>query len=230
MVLKSLSDIGIKREDNQDNYWCARLAVESSEVGVVCLCDGMGGLDDGYLASKIVVSSVRDYILSGRDIEGVVSVILDSNSEILNISKKNGSRMGTTCTLLYCCDGKYRLWHVGDSRCYLISDNSFQKLTEDHTALEKYRKEGKVIPEAVKRKYRNMLTRCVGVKDGLAVTESEGEYSENDSFLLCSDGFWHYLDENDDVSVDDLWDIDSMIKKCISSGETDNITAVILKV
>lgn len=229
MKLRSITDIGIKREDNQDNYWCSRLGVSGEEVGIVCICDGMGGLDDGYLASKIVVSAVRDFFLSNSDIDGLLDILKKSNEEILNVSLKNGSKMGTTCTILYCKGGKYFCWHIGDSRCYKISNGYMNKLTEDHSALEKYRKEGKEISESIWKKYRNMLTRCLGVKESAKMEVYEGSYSDGDSFLLCSDGFWHYLDEND-VSEEDLSDLGSMVKKCISAGETDNITVALLEV
>ena len=101
MRLSSLSDIGIKRKDNQDNYWSARFTVDGVEGGVVCVCDGMGGLDDGALASRIVVETIREHFSKSVDVIGLDARISEANSKIRNISLQNQTKMGTTCTLIY---------------------------------------------------------------------------------------------------------------------------------
>ncbi len=162
MRIDSITDIGVKREDNQDNYWSARLMVEDEEVGIICLCDGMGGLSKGGLASKIAISSIRDYCLSSIDNLGIVNTIKTANRKILELSNEDGTKMGTTCTLLLCKNGRYTISHVGDSRCYLIKSNSdiAIPLTKDHSAIVKYGIKKDKNPELY-RKYKNSLTRCL---------------------------------------------------------------------
>lgn len=229
MKLKSLTDIGIKRKENQDNYWSALLSVDGSEAGVVCICDGMGGLDDGGLASRIVVQDVRDFFKSSIDMNSLMSVLEKSNSIIYNLSSTQEKHMGTTCTVLLCYKNTYKILHVGDTRCYkLSSDGSIKVLTKDHSALAKYGITKKSDPQGYK-KFKNLLTMCIGFKDSLTIDYYEGTYSQGDTFMLCSDGLWHYFDDYD-ISLSKLEDLKDIISKCIDNGETDNITVSMLTV
>lgn len=230
MRIDSITDIGVKREDNQDNYWSARLMVEDEEVGIICLCDGMGGLSKGGLASKIAISSIRDYCLSSIDNLGIVNTIKTANRKILELSNEDGTKMGTTCTLLLCKNGRYTISHVGDSRCYLIKSNSdiAIPLTKDHSAIVKYGIKKDKNPELY-IKYKNSLTRCLGVKSDVIVDTYEGDYEEGDIFFCCSDGFWHYL-EDYSINREMLGNLQNLVKSCISNGETDNITVGVLYV
>ena len=74
MKIISMSSI-CKRKENQDNYWSAILNVNGEEVGVLCVCDGMGGLDSGEKASRMLVSQIRDHFLETGTIEGIEDVV-----------------------------------------------------------------------------------------------------------------------------------------------------------
>lgn len=223
MKLDTVTDIGVRRKENQDNYWGARLLVNGEEVGVLCVCDGMGGLNDGGLASRIVVEAVKDYFKQSIDLIGLREVIEESNTKIYN----KDSKMGTTCTILVCSGGKYDILHVGDSRCYLVRNDTFESLTIDHSALFKYgiTRENKELW----KKYRGLLTRCIGVTKDVKIDSYSGTYLDGDKFLVCSDGFWHYLDVFS-VSGSELLDLNGLVQKCISKGETDNISIGVLSV
>ena len=229
MKLISLTDIGVKRRENQDNYWSALLSVDGGEAGVICMCDGMGGLNSGGLASKMVASAVRDYLKTSIDFYGLKDVIEQANKSIYELSNGDKSAvMGTTCTVLLCYQGKYRILHVGDSRCYLLSNHEFNALTVDHSAIKQYGIT-KEKSELLYKRYKNSLTRCIGVKPEVTLDYYEGNYSEGDSFLVCSDGLWHYL-EDYDYFEEDLFDLKGLVQKCMDSGETDNITVGVLTV
>lgn len=226
MRLSSLTDIGVKREENQDNYWSALLTIDGVDTGVICLCDGMGGLNDGGLASRLVVEAIRDSIKLGVDFSELQDVLLQSNTTIYELATHQNVRMGTTCTLLQCGGGVYKILHVGDSRCYLYRGNSFQALTTDHSALNKY-KITREKDEKLWRRYKNSLTRCIGIKPTVQLDYYEGSYKEGDIFLVCSDGMWHYFD-TEEVSIEDFSNLSNLITKCIDSGETDNITGGVI--
>lgn len=228
MKINTLTDIGIKRKENQDNYWAAILDVDGNEAGVICLCDGMGGLNNGGLASKIVVEDVRDYFKDNIDFDGLGAVLRKANKKIYDIANSEGARMGTTCTILLCYDGNYKIMHVGDSRCYLLRNHSFNVLTHDHSALAKYKIKKKDNPVLYK-KYKNSLTRCIGVKLEVQTDYCEGTYSEGDTFLCCSDGLWHYF-EDVEFREEDLLRLPELVKSCIKCGETDNITVGLLNI
>lgn len=228
MNINSLTDIGTKRTENQDNYWSAILNIDGKEGGVVCLCDGMGGMNNGGLASKLVVEATRDYFKTDIDFDGLREVLQQTNSTIYEIGSKEHSRLGTTCTILLCYDGKYQILHVGDTRCYLLREDSFEPLTTDHSALKKYNITRQK-DEKLYNKYKSKLIRCIGAKPQVVLDYVQGEYHDGDVFFVCSDGLWHYLD-NYDYYAEELLDLPGLVRKCIESGETDNITAGILKV
>lgn len=228
MKIQSLTDIGVKREENQDNFWAAHLAVDGEEAGVICLCDGMGGLSNGRLASRMVVSDVRDFFKSSIDFDELSSVLQRSNKAIYELASGEGVRMGTTCTVLLCYQGIYKILHVGDSRCYLLRGESFESLTRDHSALVKYGIKKSEAPELY-RKYKNSLTKCMGVLDNVSLDYYEGQYQDGDTFLCCSDGLWHYFDDYN-FTREELFDLGSLFRKCMNSGETDNITVGLLSV
>ena len=227
MKLLAISDIGVSRSDNQDNYWCSRLEVNGVEVGVMCLCDGMGGMNKGGLASKIVTESVRDYFSTKVDLDGLVGVIQNANKRILDIGAKEGRALGTTCTIIVCSGGNYSVLHVGDTRCYRVRGDEYVQITTDHSALTKYGITYDNDPEMY-NKYKNKLTRCIGVKSLVKIDRYEGSYLDGDTFIVCSDGFWHYLDCGN--KIEDFTDLESLVKSCIDGGELDNITIGVLEV
>ena len=229
MRINSLTDRGVRRKDNQDNFWSAILRVDGVEAGIVCLCDGMGGLHNGGLASKMVVEAIREYILSKFTFEGIEEVVQKTNSEIYAMSEGSRERlMGTTCTVLLCYGGMYKIYHIGDSRAYLIRNGVSQLLTTDHSAIHMYGIDKRDNPD-LWNKYKNKLTRCIGVKNEIVLDYLEGQYIEGDNFFLCSDGCWHYFSEVP-LTAESVKDLGVLFRNCISSGETDNITAGVLSI
>lgn len=229
MKLLSLTEIGRTRKDNQDNFWSARLDVSGVEHGVLCLCDGMGGLHNGGLASKCVVEAVKKACLSGINRDEIITEIELANLEIYKRGKQEGSMLGTTCTVVVSNGTEYFILQVGDSRCYLCSKGKTSVLTTDHSALQKYGDVMKKDP-ALYKKYKNTLTRCIGVKPTVNVDVYNGTCSKGDKFLVCSDGFWHFFNPEDLNNVDSEADLRVLIDRCMSKGEADNISASILMI
>lgn len=227
MRLDSLSDVGSKRKENQDNFWSSILLVDGKEAGVICLCDGMGGLQNGSLASKMVVEGVRNSILAKFDFNDLSNVLNSVNSSIRSLygeDRKNA--MGTTCTVLICYEGRYKVIHIGDSRAYKLTDNDCSLLTVDHSAVKQFNISKKDNPE-MWNKYKSKLTRCIGVEMKINPDITEGVYSQGDVFVLCSDGCWHYF-EDFTISKSTISNLTLLVRNCMSNGETDNITISVL--
>lgn len=261
------------RKDNQDSYWAARFIAGSprgeevsavrnmnnlpdgvSQGAVICICDGMGGLSDGARASQTAVSYIREVIMgqveAGTiDESAIEEAMLRANSDLKDSS--NTAKIGTTCTIFIAIDGEYRIFHVGDSRCYKVRmDNTYKVLTNDHTAYQRYieRKEltrkdgsfflrGEPVENSTVRRFRSSLTRCLGVKSQTTVDIYEGTYSPGEIFLVASDGFWHRL------TSDPRWTSDfrrnfkygedyfaSLMNKFKRRGEKDNLTVAAVQV
>ena len=235
MDFLTYSNVG-RRKNNQDSYWASVINLkdnatgDSADAGIVCVCDGMGGLDNGKLASEIVVSNIMDYMKKGGSIDGIVSILERSNKEIQD---KVEGKSGTTCVLCIACNGYYTVFNVGDSRCYKwnsrVNNSQILRITNDHTVLEEFRREGKIINNATRRKYKNVLTRCVGVPDKINCDIFSGSYNMGDVFLVCSDGFWHTLSQ-DDFKTGNIFNLQKIASRAMDMGEQDNITACILRV
>lgn len=230
MKIYSLTDMGKKRKENQDNFWISRLNINGEEACALCLCDGMGGLDSGERASHLVVEAVRNFFTKDVSLPNLKEIIHNKNSEIYQAGRDEGITMGTTCTAAIFLNNQCKVLHVGDSRLYKWSSNGvIKQITTDHSALQKYGVTLQSNPELFK-KYKNMLTRCIGVKPEVVIDSYIETYSSGDRFLVCSDGFWHYFKEEDLGKPWRIQDLRSLVDECMQSGELDNITVAVLEV
>ena len=235
MKIISYSDQGPRRTSNQDNFWAASIEVSGSEGLLAAVCDGMGGLDRGGEASRITCENIREVALQSVDVESIKKAIHNSNSTLFNLGVQHEKRMGTTCTFLKVHQGQFTVLHIGDTRCYRIHSTGYSVLTEDHTAFEKFKREGREVIAAAENKLRSQLTRCLGVQRIITVDESTGAAAPGDRFLLASDGFWHLLTEQDlrEIYADPMEDnsvLRRLVHKFIAISETDNLTAVLVEV
>ncbi|AFQ29874.1 protein phosphatase 2C domain-containing protein [Bacillus thuringiensis] len=229
------TDIGVVRETNEDNLVFLVGEFQGEEIALIVVCDGMGGLDDGENASRTVCQNLEE-TFANEEYETIAELkraitmsITMSNKQLLNINMAKGKKGGTTVSCVLLADKGY-LWHVGDSRIYQIKDGQVNRLTEDHTLVNKYIKDGDITEEEAKTHHqRNVILRAVGIKAGVKIDTNTFDYKDS-SLVLCSDGFWHSLEDrqlvdlnNKHVSLNDLFQF------AIAEGETDNITSVFVE-
>lgn len=223
---------GNVRPGNEDSAW-----PESSGAGdgplVVIVADGMGGAVAGEVASQLAVEAARS---SDKDIEDRVQ---EANAAILDeVERRPELRgMGTTMTLFELGedDGLARFAHVGDSRAYLLRDDTLTQLTEDHTVVNMYLRTGAIGPEEVaNHPQRSLITRAVGLTTDLDVDTGNLTLQPGDRLLLCSDGVNSMID---DAEISDALGVDSaeeaawlLIEKANLAGGHDNITALVVDV
>lgn len=247
------TSVGIKKNVNQDALCIKRAKSEGEEYLLTVICDGMGGLSSGELASATVIRHFADwferefpYMISGLSGEQVKKVwkdsILNLNQKLWNYGKVNYKQLGTTLTVvLFLPDGKFVTGHVGDTRQYRINSNGVEQITEDQTFIAREIKRGNMTPEqAMNDPRRNVLLQCIGASGDVEPEFYEGTVGQGDFFLLCSDGFRHVLQEDEihgEIMGTEL-DSEEKISECIgkmiqlneSRGENDNITAVLVKI
>lgn len=245
----AVTDIGIVKQTNQDSA-CVKVAEtpESGPVAMVVLCDGMGGLAKGELASKTVIERFANWFdrelpqrLKGFNWEAVKAewnkIIKEQNFHISEYGKAEGINLGTTISAILIVGGKYMISHVGDSRVYRIKDN-IEQLTEDQTFIARELKRGTMTPEqaAVDRR-RNMLLQCVGASKEVEPAFYFGDVVPGTMFMLCSDGFRHVL-TNEELYMNFIPNItneqmqknsEQLIETVKSRNERDNITVALLK-
>ena len=99
--------------------------------------------------------------------------------------------MGTTIVALTVTENRVMIAHVGDSRAYLLRQGKFKQITEDHSWIEEQVRAGLMSrDEALSAKGRNVLTRAIGQEETVQVDLDELELQPGDSLLLCSDGLF----------------------------------------
>src|SRR5262249_29390877 len=128
--------------------------------------------------------------------------------------------------------------HVGDSRVYLARQNQCHVLTEDHSLMNELVRRGKLNREQIEsspyKQYKNAVTRAVGVYGSVEVDTFGFDILPGDRFLLCSDGMYAYIEENElpaQLAAPDVKDVPKLLVDVANKGGGhDNITAVVIRV
>jgi len=237
------TDLGNVRTNNEDAGSFFKLADENSirEKGYLLLvADGMGGHNAGEVASKMAVEIIHEeYFKPNGDNnkEKLLSKAFNTaNKKIFEMASANQSYrgMGTTCTALVVVGQIIYYAHAGDSRAYLYKNKSITRLTEDHTYVQQLVKNGDITAaEADTHPQRNILTNAMGTKPTLRVDTGKAlaAFEENDRLLLCSDGLYDYLSDDELATAlhyESLQDAaDYLIGEAKRRGGKDNITVVL---
>lgn len=226
---------GAVRAVNQDSLVVLQALTIRGRVLMAAVCDGMGGMDmgecaSGYLTEELV-TWFYDGLLAAVGRKKPLWVIRRSaerklyqvQSRLQRYAKSRALAMGTTLSLLVLWEKKYMLWHLGDSRVYRFSNSKkkLRLLTSDHAY------------------GRNELTKCVGSFGFFMPDYQIGNVKSGEAFLLCSDGFWHNIrDEEMREALAPKQMKGERIRRrlCeigeadIRRGEKDNLSAVYIKV
>jgi len=226
------------RKTNQD-----RMAIVETEHAVMLVvADGLGGYKGGELAAETVVNCAIRYFKSAeKPIRNpavlINEMIMRAHREVLALADRNNPdlKARSTCVICLVVDGFAYWGHLGDSRLYVIRNNSIYKQTVDHSRVEELYKAGK-ITEKEKRTHpdKNLITRCVGSDSKRPKpTISTGlPLQIDDVILLSSDGFWSPLSEQDIVKGLQKKNFSDAIENLISDAEeasypqADNISVV----
>lgn len=248
------TDIGIKRSTNQDSIAIRVADTEYGQIAMAVVSDGMGGMQSGELASKQVVIHFARWFedelprLLYRDPLGsfikqeLIRIIQEENQTLCNFGEKNGIKLGTTATGMIFYRNKYYLIHVGDSRCYEVSQNKVKQISIDFSFLAREVREGRMTEEeAAKDKRKNILTDCVGIQKRINYQYLEEIVQSGRGYLLCSDGFWHKVRPEEMVKINWLADrnpdseiISEIIKRQVelikNRMEKDNISVIYVHV
>ena len=244
------TDIGNIKQVNQDALLCKLGSIDNNEFGLFVVCDGLGGLEYGEIASAKTTEYFEEWwnttlksILKKKKNDNLIrtsleEVLLKSNKEIIKLSNKINSKVGTTASALFILNKNYYIVHIGDSRIYEINKNIIQ-LTEDHSQYEMLKKQGIKNLEHIKR---NVLTQCIGVNEKLDIFYKKGKVNKNTNFLICSDGLHNKMYKESVINkfnnknsktfgTKDLQEIcENLIDEVKENKERDNITAIAINV
>lgn len=238
----SVTTTGNFRENNEDNYYI------DPDGRFFLVADGMGGQSAGEKASELAIELISEKLQlwidfenspSGEVVASIDRAVSHANGEIMALGELDSSyrNMGTTITFIVNVAGTFYVGGVGDSRTYLLRDGELKQLTEDHSLTQALVKAGTIsVEEAATHRYKNVLYRYLGTKEGGTGTEAQAIAPQpKDRFFLCSDGV---LDGASDETIGQiLADIDdpqeaaeAMVKAAEEGGSRDNITSVVVHV
>lgn len=244
------TDIGISKDTNQDSILVKHGNTEEGEILMAIVCDGMGGLSKGELASATVIQAFSKWFdeelpfeLLNVDMQVIggkwAMLLKDLNARILEYGRRTGGSLGTTFSGILFVKDEYLIVHVGDSRVYQAKA-AMKQLTTDQTFVAREISRGNMTPEQAKTdKRRNLLLQCVGASRTVDPEIIYGK-TERGVYMLCSDGFRHEITEKE--MYESLNPINFMNKQAMHSNakylieqvkarrERDNISVILVKV
>lgn len=236
----ALSEIGSVRTNNEDYY----LIFESNDdtFSMFLIADGMGGHNAGEIASSFACKYVLEYILINKErFDNISRQIIKeaysyANQKITELQSKNPAwfGMGTTLAGVFLFSNKVIISNIGDSRVYIVGENTIKQITEDHSLVYEMYKDGKITKEEIyTHPQKNIITRAIGVDKDIEVDIYELTYEElGDKWyiLLCTDGLTNMVSESCikeafmENSFEKIGEV--LIKKALENGGIDNITVL----
>lgn len=235
----SMTDVGIRRESNQDYMYTSETAV-GNLPNLFLLADGMGGHAAGDYASRFTVEKVVELVGKSTFTEPVAilkQAISEANALLLAEADKDVSRqgMGTTLVTATIIDDRMYVSNVGDSRLYLVSDDKMIQVTRDHSLVEEMVRLGEMDKEDAKvHPDKNIITRAVGVLPEVSADFFEVELEPGDMILMCSDGLTNMVRDEEIRQIilgqrDIVEKAEKLVETANKNGGRDNITVVLIE-
>ncbi len=243
------TDVGRVRDHNEDNFLVDR------KLQLYIVCDGMGGHASGEIASATAVNVVRETLLYNRAVidgfqadvptatagdvrELLADAVETANSRIYErgLASQAQRGMGTTLSLLMLIKGRGFVAHVGDSRIYRLRGGVVEQVTRDHSLVEEMlAQQSELSRDELEARYKNAITRAVGVTATVDVDTLDFPLHPGDRYLLCSDGLHGYFERPGQldklIQIEDLDKAaETMIRFANAAGGKDNITALLVQI
>jgi serine/threonine protein phosphatase PrpC len=231
------------RTENQDFYGTAKTPYGE----LIVVCDGMGGHNGGRHAAEKAVQIILNSLLissNKKPVEALNKAIENANSFIWKESQSFilGKGMGTTVVALLLTPDKAICAHVGDSRIYQLKEGKILHRTFDHSHVFELVKAGLINEEQARLSEKsNIITRGLGIRATVDIEITDNlSYQKGDRFLLCTDGIWGAVPENELVEmVSQKSDIETIITQLVdkidaigfeNGGRHDNLTAALFEI
>lgn len=239
----AMSDVGLTRQLNEDNWGWVNLA-KNADLYVVA--DGMGGHDGGEVASQTAVETICRVARerSGELDDGLDAIetmlgeaFQTANNTVKAEASRKGNDMGTTLVAMLLAEGKQGfVANVGDSRGYLFRDRSLHQITVDHSFVQKLVERGRISKEEARdHPQSNILLRTVGTELDVDIDIFRVELQSGDRVLLCSDGLWGEVEDDDMRSIMERYTdpriaARELVRASHQGGGKDNVTLMIVAV
>ena len=236
MEYAASTDVGMRRHNNEDSY----IVNVSGNDKIFIVADGMGGHNAGEIASLEACRITESFVLEGKgNIDDVLrDGVVKANRDIYVRSCENDAMkgMGTTIDVCVIDGNKLHIAHVGDSRVYIVNNESIRRVTRDHSIVGMMLEEGSITEEEARvHPQRNYITRAVGSSANIEVDIICEEIHSGEWVLMCTDGLTNMIErevlhsviKNSD-SVDDA--AEELVRRAKENGGDDNITVILFRV
>jgi len=232
-VSGAASHVGCVRKLNEDSY------LDRADLGLWAVADGMGGHDAGDHASQLTIAAlgqVSEPTSASTFLAQVKGTLKAANAELRREAAERGPGRiiaSTVVTLLafgehYCC-----VW-AGDSRLYLLRDETLRQISRDHSHVQELIEVQLLSPEDARHHpYSNVVTRAIGATDDLDLETTHDRLHSGDLFLLCSDGLTKMLEDDEIRAIlmrTSLFDVPyALVESALERKASDNVTVVAMQ-
>ncbi len=222
--------VGLRREHNEDTYYA------DAELGLWLVADGMGGHENGEVASALARDTLVQQIQRGEPLARAIQI---ADEEIIQHSNRRTQAlpMGTTIAAIRLKGDEFEVAWVGDSRVYLW-DGALRQISQDHSYVRELIEQGAISPEQARtHPHRNVVTQALGVTDpqSLRVETVAGQVAAGQQILLCSDGLTEEVDDAEIAAILGRAEltaqecVDHLILAALDGGGSDNVTVILLR-
>lgn len=241
-----LTDTGKVREHNEDAYKLPAASDPETLANkgyLYVLADGMGGHERGEIASAVTIETVNaEYYTSvidlpAEDPEDAIVTALAGAIEKANLHVMSATQGGGTTVVAAVLYGDTLVaMNVGDSRAYLLRDNSLELISRDHSLVSRLVEMGKITEEeALSHPRRNVLYQALGQGSDVEIHIVQERLKMDDVIILCSDGLWGEVGDRAILDVlqtvkNPLTAIETLVNMANETGGPDNITAIVIQV
>ncbi len=223
LVYGSHTDKGVRNE-NQDRL----LLMTLPELSAFAIADGIGGLSCGAEAAEAAINSIKLELeeSESKDPKYIKELLRyklkQINEHLYSRAKAGYPVMGTTISVLVFLEDSYVLCNVGDTKIFAVRDNKLSTISMVHSH----------------SKIRNILTMAVGPNADVEPYTFIGEACEGDSFILCSDGVYNYLEEDyllkcselEEETIEEAEELcKDFIEKALENNSRDNLSIILVK-
>jgi protein phosphatase len=250
-----LSDIGLVRTNNEDNFRFTQLGSESinsvaapeanlTAPWIFIVADGMGGGQAGEVASQMAVDLIADKfavqvsqrrVSTHQDFEkALAGAVEEANRTVFQKGQNNDDLrgMGTTITAAAVCGTSVIFAQLGDSRAYLLRNDNLTQMTRDQSLVAQMVAMGQLSPQEAKtHPRRNVILQALGVQPKVDVVITSSQLQRDDQMVLCSDGLWGKVEPEELKEVVERFPpqvaCESLVRLANERGGEDNITVII---
>jgi serine/threonine protein phosphatase PrpC len=235
------TDVGKVREHNED--WVE--IEEPTEAAarrmgrLFIVADGMGGYQAGEVASRLAAETVkREYYAGPLDdpTASLRNAVQSANEAVYRSARSDRAHagMGTTIVVTALIGRKAYIASVGDSRAYVVHKNEISQITQDHSFVGEQIRAGLLTKEQARvHPQRNVITRALGSQATVQVDTFEGELSDGDILILCTDGLTGHIPEDRIrdavIQLPPQQAVHQLIEMAKEDGGTDNISMILLR-